>query len=95
MSIQCGAAPCPMPMACCRPIPAAAGKKDAGAGAPTCVVACDYAKQEQLCSNDDDCQAGPQYCVQGICADNPAPTGGADAGGEKDAGTAIRDGGRG
>ena len=45
----------------------------AGAGgALTCLVACDYTTQQQLCSNDNDCQADPQYCVNGFCAYNPA-----------------------
>jgi lysophospholipase L1-like esterase len=62
--VQCGADPCGPPMSCCQNVGA-----DAGAAGPSCEVACG-ANQEQLCSNDSDCQqSGTAMCVQGICSD--------------------------
>ncbi len=91
MTTPCGTTPCAMPSVCCRAL-----SSDSGA-ALTCVVACDPATQAQLCANDNDCQAGPQFCVQGICADTPASGGndggGAPEGGGSDGGT--NDAGRG
>jgi hypothetical protein len=57
-----------MPNACCRPI-TATGKN--ATSQEMCLVACDYTAQVQLCNNDNDCQACPQYCVKGICTDLP------------------------
>jgi hypothetical protein len=62
MSIQCGATMCPMPSVCCEPMPDAGGAKTS-----SCLVACDYNTQVQLCGNSNDCQAGPPNCVNGIC----------------------------
>jgi lysophospholipase L1-like esterase len=62
MSIACGATMCDMPNACCESMPDAGTKQG-----PTCLVGCDYTTQVQLCGNSNDCQAGPQNCVNGIC----------------------------
>jgi hypothetical protein len=82
---------CAMPNACCQPL--GTGHAANATTLQVCIVACDDATQEQLCANDNDCQASATRttCYTGICTD-PTMIGG-DGGGMPDTGSGVIDGG--